>query len=35
MKREVMLKAWELFKKGYSNIFSECLKAALEVDLKK
>lgn len=28
MKREVMTKAWELFKKGFKGTFSECLKAA-------
>lgn len=28
MKREVMKKAWEIFKKGFKANFGECLKAA-------
>ncbi|MBM6876204.1 hypothetical protein [Fusobacterium mortiferum] len=28
MKKDVMLKAWELFRKGYSEVFGECLKGA-------
>lgn len=31
MKREVMLKAWEMYRKGFKTTFAECLKGAWEL----
>lgn len=35
MRREIMKRAWELFRKGFNKVFARCLKASWELYKKE